>query len=417
MLLYKLDINHKVLEWFIDVDKDKSPATIIVYSGLLLGNKIHYISDCTYASPEDEVNARIRTKQKQGWKSLNELGVIDPYDSHKLEAILQKLLSYNYTDINNTLKPQKAVLFVEGKFNYPGALQCKLNGFRATLRWQAMTQGEGLFAVTTERAVLLSKEGDEYVMPHITNGLTEDMFKLTLPDGSIIDLVYDGELYKHGMPLNHYKKSIPIINKQGRVSKASLPPEKLAFWIFDLAIESVPQDKRLIYKEVALIKMVTKGKQVQDVQCLEYDITSTIVNLLHTVVHSDEQSKELAKTFILYGYEGAILRDLTAEYGFGKRWKAMQKIKQWRYTNCIILDVITKQETTINNNKRTYIALSLKNDLNDETFDCTFEGDEDDRIRLVQHRDSYIGRMARVKYRERSGVKNLPFQATVINIE
>lgn len=417
MLLYKLDINHKVLEWYIDVDKDEFPPTIVVYSGWLLGNKTHYVSTSTYTSPEDEVNARIRTKQKQGWKSLDELGIINPYDTHKLEAILQKTLSYNYTDINNTLKPQKAVLFVENKFNYPGLLQCKLNGFRATLRWQAMTQGEGLFAVTTERAVLLSKEGDEYVMPHITNGLTEDMFKLNLPDGSIIDLVYDGELYKHGMPLNHYKRSIPIINKQGKVSKTSLPPEKLAFWIFDLAIENVSQEKRLMYKEVALVNMVTKGKQVQDVDCTGYDVTASIVNLLGTIVKSDDEAKQLAKMFIIYGYEGAILRDLNADYGFGKRWKAMQKIKQWFYTSCIILDVITKQETTINNNKRTYIALLLKNDLNDETFDCTFEGNEDDRIRLVQHRDSYIGRMARVKYRERTGIKNVPFQSSVINIE
>ena len=48
---------------------------------------------------------------------------------------------------------------------------------RAVLRWEQWIEGEGMFAENKEGAKLRTKEGLEYVMPHITNGLTKDMFQ------------------------------------------------------------------------------------------------------------------------------------------------------------------------------------------------------------------------------------------------
>lgn len=397
--LYRLDINHKVLEWFIDYEMLDERASVLTYSGLLLGKKVHrsYMADKDLVKMD--VSNKIKSKREQGWLSLEELKINQTDDIIELNAQLIAKLPYDLT-YNKLHKVQKAKLFTENTFNYPGIIQKKLNGNRVTLRWAKVTEGEGLFASTVERAILLSMESHELILPHITNGLTEDDFKLIDINGDLIDVVYDGEIYNHGMPLSEYRKRIPMKKSNGTITKASLDSTILDFVVFDLAIPNVKQSSRLIYMKACSI---FKAKHIKELES--------------EIIKSDEEAKALAIQYINLGYEGAILRDKDAMYNFGRRVKSMVKIKQWRYTNCTILDVILKNENTIGNNKITYISVVLKNDVNDESFDCSIEGNEAYRKELLENKDSYIGRVARVKYRERSGVINAPFQATIINIE
>jgi len=406
--LYKLDLNRNVLEWAIDSEDSGDTVYIITYSGRMDGKKVHVSTPCSMTSAQTkqtEIDSKIRDKKKAGWKSLDDIGI---QNATYLEPILKGRLPYDHKDLENRYKPQKAILFQVEKFKYPAILQPKLNGVRVTLSWSKRIIGEGLFIEEKEGAVLASKEGIVYFMPHITDGLTEDFFRYN--DGNeIIDLTYDGELYKHGMKLNEIRKRIPYYNKYGTLSKPSGNPKEIAFWCFDLAIPNILQDTRITLKDFLLINYptITRPKEVK----------RSIVNLGYIPVHNDEEAIEVSKEMIEWGYEGGILRDVSSPYGFGSRDKRMMKLKKWFYTKCTVLDIIEKRTSVINDKERTYIAVILRNDLNQETFECTPEGDEDFRVALLLNKDNYIGKLANVKFRERSGIANVPFQAVVTEIQ
>ena len=190
-----------------------------------------------------------------------------------------------------------------------------------------------------------------------------------------------------------------MINKHGTLSKPKGDPKNIQFWCFDLAIPNVKQKDRTNYRY----------KHLPSTPC--------IINVHEDLVGSDEEAREKADAYIEEGFEGGILRELDKPYGFGKRVSYMMKLKKWFYTKCRIIDIVNKGENVINGKTRTYIAVILKNDINEDTFECNIEGNESYRIDLLKNVDSYIGKMAEVKYRERSGIKLVPFQSVIFNID
>ena len=58
----------------------------------------------------------------------------------------------------------------------------------------------------------------------------------------------------------------------------------------------------------------------------------------------------------------------------------------------------------------------LRNDINDELFECTGNFDHSRQEYILKHKEEYIGKYAFVAFFERSGVNDLPFHAKVINI-
>mgnify|MGYP001051153401 CR=1 FL=1 len=407
MKLYKLDINRNVLEYYIGEDTDAEFPTVISYTGRLSGKKTHFAT--TLNATTDYIKRKVDEKINQGWSTLASLGLNE--DLNNLEELLEIRLPYDQVDVNNRTKPQKAVLFKEGKFKYPGKLQPKLNGVRASIRWAKVINNEGLFAEEEERAIILSKEGLEYYLPHITEQFVRESFEYIDESGNIIDIVYDGELYNHDLPLNSIRASIPMVNRFGTISRPTGDPSKIQFWCYDLAIPKVEQDMRLAMKS-ELLNCFHTTYYPPDIPK-----DTIIVNLDHILVNDDDHALYVSNMFIDYRFEGGILRELNHFYGFGKRNSNMLKLKKWFYTKCVIVDIIQKNEQIINKQVRTYISVLLKNDLNDETFECTPEGDEEYRLRLLSDRDSIIGRSALVKYRERSGKKNVPFQGVIYKIE
>jgi len=387
--LYKKDINSNVLVWGIDIDQ----GTIVIMTGRLDGNPHHFVHNVKMSNITTEVESRIRDKRIQGWLSLDDLKLVTE-DLNQLK----RLLPYDQTDLNNRKKPQKAVLFKTNTFKYPAYIQPKINGVRCTISWEVVEEGEGLFKTTTEKVVISSKEGHTYVLPHIESLFNKDMFTFFHND-EYINIVYDGELYNHDLKLNEIRKCIPMKNAKGTISNPSSNPIKIQFICFDLAIPNIPQQTRLNILANIL-----------------HDIKLPVVLLKSYIVYSDSDATNKANTFINSGYEGGILRDAGANYAFGKRASHMMKIKKWSSAKCTILDIILKNEVIINDKTRTYIAFILKNDLNDETFECTPMGDEDYRLELLNQVNNHIGKLALIKFRERSGTKNVPFQAVVTQI-
>lgn len=390
--LYKKDISHNVMTWTILLDKDVHDIYehIVIMTGLFSGKKSHHVIPVTFAKAEQEIESRVKEKKRDGWLSAEDLKI------HTItEEVLKQKLPFDHKDLDQRYKPQKAIPFKHGFFIKARDLQPKLNGVRCTILWELITVGVGMFKESYEGVVIASKKGLRYHLPHITNRFKkEDFFRVI--EGEPVNIIYDGELYIHGKSLTYIKDCRPFINEEGKVSNCKGTPTELEFWAFDLAIPKVIQEDR-----TALLNILLKDKSSP----IKIDPTVT--------VYTEEHAISLANTWLDEGYEGAICRDQEALYAFGKRASHMMKIKRWERTDCRVIDVIKKNETTINNKTRTYIAFILENDLNEESFECTPEGDETKRLSYLSERDSLIGTYVSVKYRERSGNKNVPFQAIV----
>ena len=59
----------------------------------------------------------------------------------------------------------------------------------------------------------------------------------------------------------------------------------------------------------------------------------------------------------------------------------------------------------------------LRNDINDATFECTLNAPQAEQERILVSKNSYIGNyLAYVEYRERSGVRQVPFHAKIVKL-
>jgi hypothetical protein len=381
MRLFARDIKGNIKEWNIALLTNTEAK---ISTGRLNGNLIETIIESPHI--EKEIASRIAKKRKEGYVSLDDLKYT-PYTNLTINSYLESNLPIFNTDHNNNLKPMKCQKFQEGKITYPAIAQPKLNGLRCVLRWETNELGEGMFKYKHESAKLRTKEGLEYHMPHITDGLSKHLF--VTADGT--DLAYDGELYCHGMGLNKIKASCPMINTRGTLSNPSEDPSNISFHCFDVAIPDVLQYDRLFFRE-------------------ELRNHNNIHVVGHIFVHSDEEVLAFRDQCIIGGYEGCVVRDIHSEYAFGFRPNFIRKCKKYLDSEFLIIDLIPKPTDD------SLPLFILKNDINDETFECNPTGDWTTQREWMEDRLNLIGKWATVKYMERSGVKKVPFHANVITI-
>jgi hypothetical protein len=385
MRLFARDIKGNIKEWNITLIEDSNSAKIS--TGRLNGNLIETIIE--HDDIKSHVASRIAKKRKEGYVSLKDLGVTDINMSvvkANVSIYLNEHLPLCNTDANNNLKPMKCQKFQEGKISYPAFAQPKLNGLRCVLRWETWIEGEGMFTQELYGAKLRSKEGHEYYMPHITNYLNKDMFYK-----DDLELVFDGELYCHGMGLNIIKSSCPSYNSRGTLSNPSGNPRDIKFCIFDLAIPDISQDNRL--------KILSSIPGTKEILIISY-----------MIVENDEEVLAYRDYCIGKGYEGCVVRERDAEYAFGFRPSFIRKCKTHMDSEFLIIGITPKPSDD------TLPLFILKNDINDETFECNPTGDWDIQRDWMNNSHELIGMYATVRYRERSGVKKVPFHANVMTI-
>ena len=385
MRLFARDIKGNIKEWNIALLTD---TTASIRTGRVNSNLIETIIEHPHINKE--IASRIAKKRKEGYVSLKDTGhsgIID--QTYNLTDWLNANLPQFNSDANNNLKPMKCQKFQEGKVKYPVLAQPKLNGLRAVIRWEVWEEGDGLFKTKIEGAKIRTKEGNEYVMPHITSTLTKDLFYR-----NEVELVYDGELYKHGMPLNEIKASCPMTNHLGTISRSKNDPSKIEFHSFDLAIPDMLQNNRLITLE---------NSNISD--------ELTIKKVPYLWLASDKAVLEYRDVCINYGYEGCVIRDPNEEYAFGFRPSFIRKVKTHIDSEFLIVAIISKPSDP------TLPLFILKNDINEETFECNPTGKWEYQREILENSNDYIGKWATVRYRERTGTdKKLPFHANVIDI-
>jgi len=331
--LYKLS-NGKILQWSANVVDNISSASIVIKHGEMNGklqddvrhgivgknkNKKNETSILVQAS--NEIESLYQDKRKRGYKSLKDLEIltfsVDDSITY-LEQLLKSKLSEDLTTLQGYIKPMKCQQYYRSKPNwispegieykdrkyyylknpnvekepksiiidFPAIIQPKINGVRCTPQ------------VVGNELKLLSKEGLEYKIPHITNALN-----VILPILIENNYILDGELYIPGEALQ---------NITSAVKKENLYTSLIEFHVFDLAIPNMINKDRL-----ELLKN------------LLFEVNDICIKLVPSIqVTNDATVQLLTDTFIKEGYEGSIIRNPKGLYNFGGRPKNIVKLKR-----------------------------------------------------------------------------------------
>lgn len=395
MILYKRNAKGDPIIWQIEKAND--------------GYKVSYGAVCGHIHEEiisgklvkaNEIESRIKAKRKEGYKELSELkdsGPVDIKDNIALVNYLYTYLPKNNTTDNGFTLPMLAKVLKDNKpfdkRKYLG--QYKINGVRCIV---GAVKTNDMF--NPIRLTYRSREGtdwtpkltwmDEVILPAIKDDLLDAM----LEEGACLD----GELYIPGYKVNDINSF---------VKNESLPQHLLLqYWCYDIAIDNMSYEARRKFKMDNINRL-----------CYTFDTYEQHLNnkskliLLPDVVISDiNDATRFRDKFIGLGFEGLIVRDVNSAYQFGARNLAMLKYKRVDDAKFKIIDVVPEGVRT------NLCKLVLRNDINDELFECTLNFDHSRQEYILKNKEKFIGKYAFVEYRERSGVKSVPFHAKAIDI-
>lgn len=395
MILYKRNAKGDPIIWQIEKAND--------------GYKVSYGAVCGHIHEEtisgklvkaNEIESRIKAKRKEGYKELSEIKDSGPVEIKDNIALVNYLYTYlpknNTTDDGFTLPMLAKVLKDNKPFDKRRYLgQYKINGVRCII---GAVKTNDMF--NPIRLTYRSREGtdwtpkltwmDEVILPAIKDDLLDAM----LEEGACLD----GELYIPGYKVNDINSF---------VKNEKLPQHLLLqYWCYDIAIDNMSYEARRKFKMDNISRL-----------CYTFDTYEQHLNnkskliLLPDVVISDiNDATRFRDKFIGLGFEGLIIRDVNSAYQFGARNLAMLKYKRVDDAKFKIVDVVPEGVRT------NLCKLVLRNDINDELFECTLNFDHSRQEYILKNKENYIGKYATVEFRERSGKLNLPFHAKAINI-
>lgn len=396
MILYKRNAKGDPIVWQIEKADD--------------GYKVSYGAVCGHIHEEiingklvkaNEIESRIKAKRKEGYKELSELKDSGPIEIKDDIALVNYLYTYlpknNTTDDGFTLPMLAKVLKDNKPFDKRKYLgQYKINGVRCII---GAIKTDDLF--NPIRLTYRSREGtdwtpkltwmDEVIKPEIKDDLLDAM----LEEGACLD----GELYLPGYKVNDINSF---------VKNEKLPQHyQLQYWCYDIAIDNMSYEARRKFRTENIDRI-----------CYTFDTYDQHLNnkskliLLPDVVISDiDDAIRFRDKFISLGFEGLIIRDVTSAYQFGARNLAMLKYKRVDDAKFKIVDVVPEGVRT------TLCKLVLRNDINDELFECGVNFDHSRQEYILKHKQDYIGKYAFVVFFERSGVHQVPFHARCVDIK
>lgn len=395
--LYKRNAQGKPIFW--EISKSVDDSVIIVTYGLVQKGIGHTENIKPTRSIDAEIQSMINAKRKEGYKAL-----VDLYDNapkfileeHPLREYLDTYLPKYNTHEDGKFIPMLCKTLQDNKPFEKGSYfgQWKINGERCII---TATRSNDLFQ--TVKLFYRSREGvdwtdklsylDEYLLPCIEG----DILDMMIEEG----IALDGELYLPGYSINEINSFIK--NKE-------VPQHyQLQYWCYDLCVENMSAGMRQVNLHI-LRKYIPSIHTIED----HLNIKNHFILLPNTSVFNIEDAICVRDRFINLGFEGLVIREDSAEYQFGgKRNNSMLKFKKK-------LDGLFTI-AAINEDKRGLPIFTLKNDINDETFDATYNATHDEQRRILQLTSYFINKgKALVEYRERSGIKEVPFHAKIIKI-
>ena len=408
-ILYKRNAQGKPLFWSID----KHDNYLLINYGLVEGNPHTERIPITLKNA-NELQSRVNTKRKEGYKELSELkdslsddaikiaenAYTQLNDAKPLIYVLNTYLPKYSTTSEGFVLPMLAKVLEDNKpFEKYGTMlgQWKIDGLRCIIG--ATDKSDDLFNPIT--LTYHSRTGedwtnkmcwmDEILLPKISKELLDMMVE----EGACLD----GELYLPGYSVNDINSFV----KNTQLAQHY----KLQYWCYDICCENMSAIKRsnFLYDNLtpsAISLFETKKYHLENKGQLMLLESIEVSNINEAMIARD--------TYIDLGFEGLILRNPSAEYQFGKRNQAMFKFKKVDDGKFIIVDITSEH-------KRSDLPLFVcRNDINDELFECSINKPQDVQREILIHKEKYIGKYMQVEFRARSGVNKVPFHARGISI-
>ena len=392
--LYKRNAQGKPIFWRIE---EAVQGVIDVHYGLVgkQGHNEHIIASRTVS---DEINSLINAKRKEGYKELKDLYDNTPDNLPKetlIEYLDNHLPKYN-THEDGKFIPMLCKTLQDNKPFEKGSYfgQWKINGERCII---TATKSNDLFG--SIKLHYRSREGVDW-----TDKLSYmDEFLVPALDGDILDMMVeegvglDGELYIPGHNINEINSFIKNVDVPQHYD--------LQYWCYDLCIENMSAGIRQN-------NLFTLNKYIPLIRTIDdhLNIKNHFILLPNMSVFDINNAIDIRDRFIKLGFEGLVIREDSAKYQFGgKRNNSMLKFK--KKEDGLFKIIAIKED------KRGLPIFTLKNDINDETFDATLNATQIEQKHILGFRNIIIGKTGLVEYRERSGVKEVPFHAKLIKID
>lgn len=389
--LYKRNAQGNPIFWTIGLS-----SNIFINHGLV-GKEGHYERIAYNGNAEDRIKSLIRAKRKEGYKELRDLYDNAPtrLSDEDLKAYLNMYLPKYNTHEDGKFIPMLCKTLEDNKPFEKGTYfgQWKINGERCII---SASRTEDLFC--QPKLYYRSREGvdwtdklsylDEFILPRIEGDILDMMLEE--------DVALDGELYLPGYSINEINSFIK--NKD-------IPQHyQLQYWCYDLCIDNMTAVSRAI----ELFKLSNNRLNVKTIDD-HLNNKNRFVLLPNEGIFNIEEAIKARDRYIDLGFEGLIIREESAEYQFGgRRNNSMLKFKKKLDG---LFEIIAIKE-----DKRGLPIFTLKNDINDETFDATLNATQTEQKHMLGLKNIVIGKTGLVEYRERSGIKEVPFHAKLIKI-
>lgn len=396
MILYKRNAKGDPILWQIEKANDEYKVSY----GAVCGH-IHEEFINGKLVKANEIESRIKAKRKEGYKELSELKDSGPVEIKDDIALINYLYTYlpknNTTDDGFTLPMLAKVLKDNKPFDKRRYLgQYKINGVRCII---GAIKTNDLF--NPIRLTYRSREGtdwtpkltwmDEVIKPEIKDDLLDAM----LEEGACLD----GELYLPGYKVNDINSF---------VKNEKLPQHyQLQYWCYDIAIDNMSYNARRKFRT----ENINRICYTFDTYDQHLNNKSKLILLPDVAICDIDDATRFRDKFISLGFEGLIVRDVSSAYQFGARNLAMLKYKRVDDAKFKIVDVVPEGVRT------TLCKFVLRNDINDELFEATGNFDHSRQEYILKHKEDFIGKLATCEFRERSGVKNVPFHCKLIDIQ
>jgi ATP-dependent DNA ligase len=398
MILFKRNAKGDPISWSIhEWGQDNE---YIVHYGVVGAHKHSEIIKAKL-SRGNEIESRIKAKRKEGYKEASELKDNAPLNIEGDVNLLNFLNTYlpknNTTDEGFVLPMLAKVLKDNKPFDKRSYLgQYKINGVRCIV---GAEQTNDMF--NPVRLTYRSREGtdwtskltwmDEVILPAIKDDLLDAMIE----EGACLD----GELYIPGYKVNDINSF---------VKNEKLPQHLLLqYWCYDIAIDNMSYEARRKFK----IDNISRLCYTFDTYEQHLNNKSKLVLLPDININNIYDATRFRDKFISLGFEGLIVRDINSAYQFGARNLAMLKYKRVDDAKFKIVDVVPEGVRT------NLCKFVLQNDINDELFEATGNFDHSRQEYILKHKEDFIGKLATCEFRERSGVKNVPFHCKLVNIQ
>lgn len=395
MILYKRNAQGKPIFWQIE---NIVGAVKVCYGVVGKDGRIETFN--TSRPVEDEIKSRINDKRKEGYKELKDL-----YDNApnyigrgEIIAYLNTYLPKDNTHEDGAFIPMLCKTLEDNKpfekHSYSG--QWKINGERCIITASKHNDlfGEIHLNYRSRKGIDWTDKLN-YLDEYLIHKIPDEIMEMMLEEG----VGLDGELYLPGYGINDINSFI---------KNTELPQHyQLQFWLYDLCIPDMSAVARHAQLESSFGHYCQYFKNKEE----HLNNKERLVLLDSYDVVDFHGAVRLRDSFIDLGFEGLVIRDDDASYQFGgKRNNSMLKFKRKEDGKFTIIDIVPEGKRT---NLPKFIC---RNDINDTTFECTINKSHKEQEELLRFKDYYIGKLMLVEYRERSGVKQVPFHAKGIDI-